>query len=145
MYTTVEEVMRTSELVGEENITTPDMNDVIKNATSRIHSRLGKRYKTPFTDPVPEAITTIASWLAGGYLLERYYGDRRHEQEKEGLASVLIRRAEDWLDEIMEDQLLDSQPGIEIILKPNPTGSKAVIASTKPRENPEMEKILGMW
>jgi|GEM_PF-4134644 Protein of unknown function (DUF1320). len=145
MYTTGERILRTSRLNDASSLSTLQIEDVIGQAKNRIHSRLGKRYKVPFALPFPDVVGTIADWLAAGYLLERFYSDRKRDKEEEGLSEILIRRAEDWLDEILEDHLLDGLLGVMLGGGDSSGRISQAMAATKPSQVSAMEDALEKW
>lgn len=142
-YTTVELVQGKSKLENE-----PDFNadPFIKEAQARIDVKLRKKYKVPFAEPVPSIIESIATNFAAGFAIERDYSER-HDKDEPYLAEVLIKRAEEDLQDILEQSLLDGLLGVEYA--PAPPVEPAELArpsimSTTPQRS-MMESVLSRW
>lgn len=118
----------------------------IKEAQARIDTKLRRRYKVPFKEPVPPLIVSIATNFAAGFAIERDYSNRPDKNEPY-LAEVLIKRAEEDLEDILAGDLLAGLEGVEYAPSPPPEPSasaRPAIASTTPRIS-EMEKALKRW
>lgn len=142
-YTTEALVGGKSKLTNE-----PDFNAApsIKEAESRIDTKLRRRYKVPFSDPVPSMIESIATNFAAGFAIERDYSDRSDKHEPY-LAEVLIKRAEDDLQDILDKALLDGMEGVEYAPAPpvEPAElARPAVRSTTSRRSP-MESVLSRW
>lgn len=142
-YTTDELVRGKSKLENEPDF---DAAPFIKEAESRIDTKLRKRYKVPFADPVPSLIESIATNFAAGFAIERDYSDRPEKHEPY-LAEVLIKRAETDLQDIFENALLDGLEGIEYAtpppVEPAELARPAVMSTTRRRS--DMERVLHRW
>ena len=142
-YTTPELVAGKSKLENERDF---EAWPFIREAGARIDTKLRRRYAVPFREPVPPLITSIATNFAAGFAIERDYSNRR-EQDEPYLAEVLIKRAEDDLQEILELDLLEGMEGVEYAPSPQPEPSacaRPAIASTTPKRS-EMEAALHRW
>ncbi|TWH45900.1 phage protein Gp36 family protein [Sporomusa sp. KB1] len=142
-YTTAELVLGKSRLDNEPDF---DVSQAIADAQARIDTKLRKRYKVPFTDPVPPIICSIATCFAAGFAIEKDYSNRAEKNEPY-LAEVLIKRAEADLQDILDNALLDGMEGVAYA--PPPPVEPAELArpamrTTTPRPS-EMEKVLGRW
>lgn len=118
----------------------------IKEAQARIDTKLRRRYKVPFKEPVPPLIVSIATNFAAGFAIERDYSNRPDKNEPY-LAEVLIKRAEEDLEDILVGDLLAGLEGVEYAPSPPPEPSasaRPAIASTTPRIS-EMENALKRW
>lgn len=139
-YTTPELVQGKSKL---ENETDFNADPFIKEAQARIDTKLRRRYKVPFVDPVPSLIESIATNFAAGFAIERDYSDRPEKNEPY-LAEVLIKRAEADLQDILDNALLDGLPGVEYApappVEPAELARPAVMSTTMKRS--EMESVL---
>lgn len=142
-YTTDALVRSKSKL---ENETDFDAAPFIDEAQARIDTKLRRRYKVPFKDPVPSLIQSIATNFAAGFAIERDYSDRPDKQEPY-LAEVLIKRAETDLQEILDLALLDGLDGVEYA-PPSPVEpaelARPAVMSTTPRKS-HMESVLSRW
>lgn len=143
LYTTPELVAQKSKLENEYDF---DASLFIKEAQARIDTKLRRRYKVPFKEPVPPIIVSIATNFAAGFAIERDYSNRPEKYEPY-LAEVLIKRAEEDLEDILVGDLLAGMEGVEYAPSPPPEPSacaRPAIASTTPRIS-EMESALKRW
>ena len=142
-YTTDELIRGKSKLENELDF---DSASFIKEAQARIDTKLRRRYKVPFVDPVPSLIESIATNFAAGFAIERDYSDRP-EKNSPYLAEVLIKRAEDDLKDILDKALLDGMEGIEYAapppVEPAELARPAILSTT--RRKSDMESALKRW
>jgi hypothetical protein len=142
-YTTDELVRGKSKLENELDF---DAAPFIKEAQSRIDTKLRRRYKVPFVEPVPAMIESIATNFAAGFAIERDYSNRPEKKEPY-LAEVLIQRAEDDLQDIIDRSLLDGLEGVEYApaapVEPSTLARPAIRSTTSQKS--EMERALGRW
>lgn len=142
-YTTSDLIAGKSKLDNEYDF---DALPFIKEAEARINAKLGRRYKVPFLEPVPPIVISIATNFAAGFAIERDYSNRPDKNEPY-LAEVLIKRAEEDLLDILDQDLLVGMEGVEYAPSPPPEPSacaRTAIASTTPRIS-EMEAALKRW
>lgn len=151
-YTTKDLVLGKSKLTNEYAFESSDdsektgVDSFIKEAQSRIDTKLRRKYKVPFVDPVLPIIESIATNFAAGFAIERDYSDRPEKHEPY-LAEVLIKRAEADLQDILDNSLLDGMDGVEYA--PPPPAEPAELArpsvmSTTSRRS-QMERVLSQW
>lgn len=142
-YTTDALVRGKSKLENELDF---DAAPCIKDAQSRIDIKLRRKYKVPFVEPVPEIIESIATNFAAGFAIERDYSNRPDKHEPY-LAEVLIQRAEDDLQDIIDKSLLDGLEGVEYApaapVEPSVLARPAIRSTTHHKS--EMERVLGRW
>lgn len=142
-YTTEELVRGKSKLENELDF---NADQFIKEAQARIDTKLRRKYKVPFVNPIPSLIESIATNFAAGFAIERDYSDRPEKHEPY-LAEVLIKRAEVDLQDILDNSLLDGMEGVEYA-PPSPVEPSALarpaMASTTPYRS-EMESVLSRW
>jgi hypothetical protein len=142
-YTTDELIRGKSKLKNELDF---DSTSFIKEAQARIDTKLRRRYKVPFADPVPDLVESIATNFAAGFAIERDYSNRPDKNEPY-LAEVLIKRAENDLEDILDKGLLDGMVGVEyaLVAPVEPAElARPAIMSTTPRRSP-MERALSQW
>ncbi len=148
-YTTKELILGNSKLMNQydaEDANETFIDNAIKKAQARIDVKLRRKYMVPFVDPVPDIIETIATELAAGFLLEIDYSNRR-EKDEPYLAEVLIKRADDDLQDILNNSLLDGLPGV-LYAPAAPVepayNARPAIRSTTARRS-QMEGVLNRW
>lgn len=142
-YVSVDKVREASKLTDEEDVPEATITSFITKAQARIDAKLCLRFSTPFADPVPPLIESIAQDLAAGFLIEKYYSDRPDKTEPY-LAEVLIKRAMADLDEILDGTMALEVSGATSDSNNNVVTEKPTIFSTTPRRS-EMRKILDEW
>lgn len=148
-YTTKKNVLDKSKLTNEYDLEGSDdspIDSFIKEAQARIDTKLRRKYKVPFMNPIPPLIESIATNFAAGFAIERDYSDRPDKNEPY-LAEVLIKRAEADLQDILENSLLDGLPGVEYATPPpvEPSAlARPAMASTTQYKS-EMESVLSRW
>lgn len=142
-YTTNDLVADKSKLNNEYEF---DALPYIKEAEARINVKLGRRYKVPLVEPVPPIVVSIATNFAAGFAIERDYSNRPEKYEPY-LAEVLIKRAQEDLEDILAGDLLAGMEGVEYAPSPPPEPSACArpsLASTTPKMS-EMEAALKRW
>lgn len=138
MYCSPDEVRRLTELLANE----PDEEIIpyIEKAGARIDAYLSKRYAVPLSS-VPPIIASIAADMAASFILDEHTTERFKDQTTYG--EVLFKRAQQDLERVVTDGLLDNYPGVVLAEGVSP-GVRPCIASTAKGPSP-LEEVLGQW
>ncbi|MDI6711472.1 MAG: DUF1320 family protein [Bacillota bacterium] len=140
MYCTPDDVRRLTRLLASE----PDDAIVpyIEKAGARIDAYLSRRYAVPLAVPVPPIIASIAADMATSFILDEHTTERFKDQTTYG--EVLFKRAQQDLDRVVAEGLLDGLPGVVLANPATSAGTRPDVATTTTGVSP-LEAILTQW
>lgn len=142
MYATPDQVRSLSELLRKYKDLTDDIiNAYIAKAEARVNAYLSARYLVPLVEPVPKIINSIVVDMAGAFILDEKVSERMKDQTT--FAEVLMKRAEQDLEKVVEKGLIDREPGV-VLAAPARTQTGPQMATTTPEKSP-IEDVLAQW
>ncbi|SHJ60168.1 phage protein Gp36 family protein [Desulfofundulus thermosubterraneus] len=142
MYATPEQVRSLSELLRKYKDLTDDIiSAYIAKAEARVNAYLSARYLVPLAEPVPKIINSIVVDMTGAFILDEKVSERMKDQTT--FAEVLMKRAEQDLEKVVEKGLIDREPGV-VLAAPARTKTGPQMATTTPEKSP-IEDVLAQW
>ncbi len=127
-YCADQDVRALCKLIDPTEIDPGEVTGFITKAETRINATLKQRYTVPLADPVPAIIQSIAADMAASFVLDKHYSDRMKDQTS--LAEVYFKRAEHDLRDVVEKNLLEGEPGVVEVPRPQPPTRKPIGSTT---------------